>query len=107
MPNYFDLSNSLLADTILCVKYTSASGAPVWVHYNIPLNRSNGSERSFGDLYTYFSNKEGFRFAKGLIRLEEGEFWKGISQYFYFSKEEPPHMDVRQFKSPIYISKKL
>lgn len=108
--SYFELTNELLCDTILIVKKDNKNDNTkvVWVHYVVPLfNRKLGRNRTFGDLYLYWSNIPEFRFAKGYVRQESecGKFWEYKTQYFYFSKEEPPHMDTKELKVERFISK--
>ena len=65
---FFDLMEDLWFDTYLVVKYASGK----LVHYNVPLfNSKKNRVRTYGDLYSYFSNREGFRFAIGYIRKED------------------------------------
>ena len=92
--DYFDLTLPLITDTILIVKIGSK-----WVHYNTPINKKDGTRRTYGDLYHYFSNQDGFRFAKGYVRQGDpslGECYSYQFQYLYFSREEPPMMDNRE-----------
>ena len=101
----FDLTDSLLMDTYLVVKYSSGK----MVHYNVPkFNRKKNRDRTYGDLYHYFSNREGFRFAIGYIRHEDesGKFWKAWQQYFYFDKSTLPYMAVKALKFPLLLAKK-
>jgi len=103
---YFDLNSDLICDTLLLVKMGSK-----WVEYVIPIKRKDGSTRTYGDLYHYYSNITDFRFAKGYV-LGESLIYDAYTykhQYMYFSKEELPYFDNRELsKERIHIhTKKL
>ena len=86
----FDLHSELAVDTFLRVK--TARG---WVTYIVNTHRKDGSARTYGDLYMYFTTKkEGFRFAMGMILSETycGKFWQGKTQYLYFDNYRVPEL---------------
>ena len=86
----FDLHDQLTLDTFLRVKYPKNK----WCTYIIPTMRNDGTIRTFGDVYLYFTTKTDFRFAMGMILNETlcGKFWTGKSQYLYFDKKRPPEL---------------
>lgn len=107
MKVYFDLIEELYVDTYLSVKYSKEDGKTVFVHYAIPRKRKNGTFRSYGDLYNYFTQKKGFRFAIGYILEEDesGKFWKAQNQYFYFDKNELPYNSFKELKNSLFLLK--
>lgn len=95
-----DLLDTLTMDTILMVKYGLK-----WCHYNIPISKSNGRPRTYGELYLFYTNKPDFKMAKGYVRLEHGNCWKWVHQYFYFDKKTLPRFDGRILNKPFIMSK--
>lgn len=89
--DYLDLSDALQVDTYLIVKFGNN-----FAHYGVPRERKDGTLRQYGDLYTYFTKQKDFRFAMGLLLKDEGDFWSGVNQYFYFDKKEFPHLHFKE-----------
>ena len=104
---FLDLSSPLTCDTLLAVKMVMRNGKPGFVHYAIPTQRQDGSFRLFGDLYYYFSRREGFRFAIGYLMFEDEDpsFWKANYQYFYFDKNNLPFESYRKQPNSIFLPK--
>ncbi len=105
MEGVFDLTDELVCDTFLAVKMTMYSGRPGFVHYAIPVTRKDGSTRQFGDLYNYFTKKEGFRFAIGYVLGEDGKYWTAKNQYFFFSKRKLPHWSIKESEKKLLLPK--
>ncbi len=103
MKQFFDLTEPLLCDTLLAIKLTRYDGRPGFVHYIIPVMRKDGTQRLYGDLYHYFTQKPGFRFAIGYYLQEDGtgKYWEGDFQYLYFDKRQLP------FESPKFVAPKI
>ena len=99
---YFDLFDDLLINTYLSVKLGNK-----FVHYIIPYQRKDGTIRTYGDLYKYFTQKEGFRMAMGyMLEVDEtGKFWAGQNQYMYFDKNTAPHISERKLGYPLLLPK--
>lgn len=90
MSNHIDRTNDLPCNIWLSVKYTNNENPRgfSWCNYQIPVQRKDGSYRSYGDLYFYFISKKGFRMAMGYI-LEESDckmIWIAYKRIFYFDK---------------------
>ncbi len=102
-----DLTNPIPFDTMLSVKLMKPNGKTIFYQYIIPRTRKDGSERLFGDLYFYFTKKEGFRFAIGYLMTEDKnlDLWIGQNQYFYFDKKKEPQLSFKK-TNPLYIPKK-
>lgn len=100
---YFDLMNELTIDTYLSVKIGEK-----FVHYIIPVERKDGSKRTFGNIYDYFTKKDGFRMALGYILTETLDgYWKGQTQYFYFDKKTHPYLvEDRKLQAPLLMKMK-
>ena len=98
---YIDLTEALMLDTYLSVKLGSK-----FVHYAIPRERKDGTLRLYGDLYKYFTQKKGFRFAIGYCLTEDDKFWYGINQYFYFDKREAPFLSFKETKNKLILAKR-
>lgn len=98
---YFDLTEPLMINTYLSVKIGSK-----FVHYAIPRERKDGTLRFYGDLYKYFTQKEGFRFAIGYILDEDKEFWYGKNQYMYFDKKNTPFYSIKETKNKLILIKR-
>ena len=98
---YFDLTEPLMIDTYLSVKIGSK-----FVHYAIPRERKDGTLRLYGDLYKYFTQKKGFRFAIGYILSEDNEFWYGQNQYLYFDKKESPFYSIKETNRKLILLKR-
>lgn len=96
MENGIDLTSELYMDTYLSVKFSNG----VFVHYIIPILRKDGTKRMYGDLFKYFTQKDGFRFAKGYILEDDNAYWMGQRQYFYFDKNGL-EMSVKILDSPL------
>ena len=99
--DYLDLTEALMIDTYLSVKLGSK-----FVHYAIPRERKDGTLRLYGDLYKYFTQKDGFRFAIGYVLSEDKEFWYGQNQYLYFSKKEPPFLSFKESSQKLILIKR-
>jgi len=98
---YFDLTEPLIINTYLSVKIGTK-----FVHYAIPRERKDGTLRLYGDLYKYFTQKKGFRFAIGYALSEDKEFWYGQNQYFYFDKKEAPFYSLKETKEKLILIKR-
>ena len=99
--DYFDLTAPLLVDTYLTVKYGLK-----WVHYNIPMLKTNGVARTYGELYHFYTNKPDFKMAIGYARNEEGEYWTAQKPYFYFDKNQAPNLiDRPALKNKLLLKK--
>lgn len=98
--NGIDLTSELYLDTYLSVKFSNGK----FVHYVVPINRKDGTKRQYGDLFKYFTQKDGFRFAKGYILEQDSSFWIGQRQYFYFDKKGL-EMSVKILPSPLFLAK--
>lgn len=99
----FDLSEELYFDTWLSVKYTNSKGGVSWCQYQIPILRKDGTKRLFGDLYYYFTRKEGFRMAIGyFIKTDLYGISQRGGQYFYFDKKRTPY-----FRNPLLKGSQL
>lgn len=99
--DYLDLTEPLMIDTYLSVKI----GAK-FVHYAIPRERKDGTLRLYGDLYKYFTQKKGFRFAIGYLLSEDKEFWYGQNQYMYFDKNEAPFLSFKETSRKLILIKR-
>jgi len=99
--DYLDLTEPLMIDTYLSVKI----GAK-FVHYAIPRERKDGTLRLYGDLYKYFTQKKGFRFAIGYLLSEDKEFWYGQNQYMYFDKTEAPFLSFKETSRKLILNKR-
>jgi len=100
---YFELFQPLYIDTYLSVKLGNK-----WVHYIIPVVRKDGTTRTYGDLYKYFTQKKDFRMACGYILQETlcNKFWKGQIQYLYFDKNRAPYLiEDKKLKHPLLFAK--
>lgn len=108
MQVFYDLTEELFTDTYLSVKYEKQNGQTVFVHYVIPKRRKDKTIRTYGDLYGYFSQKKGFRFAIGyfLEEDESGQYWKAQKQYFYFDRKVLPKMSFKELKNALLLAKK-
>lgn len=100
MKDYLDLTEPLMIDTYLTVKLGNK-----FVHYAIPIERKDGTLRHYGDLYKYFTQKKGFRFAIGYLLGQDGEFWTGQNQYFYFDKKEAPFLSFKETTRKLLLLK--
>ena len=90
--DYLDLAEPLMIDTYLRVKIGDK-----FIHYGIPRERKNGTLRHYGDLYKYFTQRKGFRFAIGSILIDEtATHWIGKNNYFYFSKNDFPYLSFKE-----------
>ena len=101
---YFDLTTNLYLDIYLSIKINTK-----FVHYIIPKQRKDGTFRQYGDLYKYFTQKEGFRMALGYNLSETlcGKFWKGQTQHLYFDKKTAPYLvEDKILKNPLLLAKK-
>jgi len=99
--DYFDLNDGLMVDTYLTVKYGNK-----FVHYNIPKIKANGFDRTYGDLYWFYTSKPDFKMAIGYVRGEEGAFWTAEKQYFYFDKIQMPNLvDRPALRNKLFLSK--
>ena len=101
-----DLYDNMMVDTYLSVKIGDK-----FVHYIVKVNRKDGSVRTYGDLYLYFTTKKPtFRMALGyfLEEDESGKFWLGQRQYMYFDRNKPPELlpKIRELKSPLIFEKR-
>lgn len=99
--SYLDLTDELLVNTYLSVKIGTK-----FVHYAIPRERKNGTVRLIGDLYKYFTQKKGFRFAIGYILSEDKEYWYGQNQYLYFDRKEAPFLSFKETKEKLILIKR-
>lgn len=99
--DYLDLTEPLMIDTYLSVKIGSK-----FVHYAIPRERKDGTLRLYGDLYKYFTQKKGFRFAIGYLLSEDKEFWYGQNQYMYFDKNEAPFLSFKETTRKLILIKR-
>ena len=99
--DYLDLTEPLMIDTYLSVKIGSK-----FVHYAIPRERKDGTLRMYGDLYKYFTQKKGFRFAIGYLLSEDKEFWYGQNQYMYFDKNEAPFLSFKETSNKLILIKR-
>ena len=99
---FFDLQDPLMFDTYLTVKYGLK-----WVHYNVPITRNNGTSRTYGDLYTYFTNQPDFKMAIGYIRNDSpcNQYWTAKARYFYFDKNQAPHLASKVLTTPLILKK--
>ena len=96
---YFDLFTELPVDTFLVVKFGSK-----FVKYNVPIERKNGSKRTFGNLYDHFTKREDFRFAIGYIRGETLDgYFSGQTQYFYFDRRTAPYLKSKRLDYPLLL----
>ncbi len=98
--NYLDMTDPLMVDTYLTVKI-----GVKFVHYAIPRKRKDSTLRLYGDLYKYFTQKEGFRFAIGYLLSEDNEFWYGQNQYFYFDKNNAPFLSFKETANKLILIK--
>lgn len=99
---YLELIEPLMIDTYLSVKIGSK-----FVHYAIPRERKDGTLRQYGDLYKYFTQKEGFRFAIGYLLSDDTINWYGQNQYLYFDKKEAPFLSFKETKKFTLLKRKL
>lgn len=102
----FDLHSNLTVDTFLRVKIGNT-----FVTYITPVERKDGTARTYGDLYMYFTTrKTGFRFAMGFILSETlcGKYWQGRTQYFYFDRYRVPELldPVKTLDNPLIFPKR-
>jgi hypothetical protein len=104
---YIDLMIDLTCDTLLSVKYNN-TGKDVWVHYWIPCTRRKDKTAVlFGQLYSYFANKDGFCMALGYLGFETIEGRRaGQTQYFGFTRNQPPHWAKKSLSRPIILEQK-
>lgn len=99
--DYLDLTDALMVDTYLSVKI-----GVKFVHYAIPRERKDGTLRLYGDLYKYFTQKKGFRFAIGYLLSDDKEFWYGQNQYMYFDKNEAPFLSFKETANKLILAKR-
>ena len=99
--DYLDLTEPLMVNTYLSVKINFK-----FVHYAIPRERKDGTLRLYGDLYKYFTQKQGFRFAIGYFLSEDKEFWYGQNQYMYFDKSKAPFLSFKETKNKLILIKR-
>lgn len=99
--DFLDLTEPILVDTYLSVKIGSK-----FVHYAIPRERKDGTLRMYGDLYKYFTQKQGFRFAIGYLLSEDKEFWYGQNQYMYFDRLNAPFLSFKETKDKLILIKR-
>lgn len=99
--DYLDMTDPLMVDTYLSVKIGDK-----FVHYAIPRERKDGTLRLYGDLYKYFTQKKGFRFAIGYLLSDDKEFWYGQNQYVYFDKNEAPFLSIKETKNKLILAKR-
>ena len=90
--DYLDLTEPLMVDTYLRVKIGNN-----FIHYGVPRERKDGTFRHYGDLYKYFTQRKGFRFAIGSILINETPtHWEGQNDYFYFSEKDSPYLSFKE-----------
>lgn len=99
--DFLDLTEPIMVDTYLSVKIGSK-----FVHYAIPRERKDGTLRMYGDLYKYFTQKQGFRFAIGYLLSQDKQFWYGQNQYFYFDKANAPFLSFKETKEKLILIKR-
>lgn len=100
--DYVDLTAALPVDTYLTVKFGMK-----WVHYNIPCIKKDGTQRTFGELYHFYTKKKDFKMALGYIRREDetAKYWTAQTQYFYFSKVDMPYLVSRRLEKKLLLKK--
>jgi hypothetical protein len=103
---YIEMLSQLPHDTFLNIKYEN-NGLVSWCKYWIPTNRKDNTPVLFGELYQYFSQKAGFKFALGYIGLHDpdGKHYIAYTQYFGFTKTEPPHFSVKKLEHALILPK--
>jgi len=98
-----DLLSPIPVDSMFRVKVGEA-----WYPIIVPrIRKKNGKEVLFGELYSYYMKLDNFRMLKGLVLSESycGKYWEGKTQYFYFTKRQPPIIQFKYYSNP-YITPK-
>lgn len=105
--NYLDLMSQITCDTLLSVKYQKPNGSTTFCKYWIPQFRKDNTPILFGEIYAYFSSKEGFIMGLGYIGHIDitGEWYEGQTQYFGFTKAQPPHERFKQLDNALILKR--
>ncbi len=103
---YIEMVSQIAMDTILNIKYEN-NGTASWCKYFIPMVRKDGTPVLYGELYYYFSKKDGFKFGLGYYAAEDPDrrHYLARTQYFGFTKAEPPHWSIKQLERALIVPK--